>query len=80
MLRYMFFGLIKSYFSFQTFVIASPYTFQTTDTNAAAPAQNFKLFGDSFGDCATDAFQITSPGQGQATPIICGTNTGYHSK
>merc|ERR1712223_390311 len=33
--------------------------------------------GTALGDCTTDQFSITSPGN-QGTPIICGTNGGYH--
>ena len=31
------------------------------------------------GDCSTDQFSITSPGA-WGSPVICGTNTGQHSK
>jgi len=30
-------------------------------------------------NCQTDAFSVTGSG-GTAPPVICGTNTGYHSK
>jgi hypothetical protein len=33
--------------------------------------------GASLGDCMTDQFSITSPGSA-GTPVICGTNGGYH--
>ena len=33
----------------------------------------------ALGDCATDTFSISST-IGTGSPIICGTNTGYHSK
>ena len=33
----------------------------------------------NYGQCITDSFSIGSPGLG-GSPIICGTNTGYHSK
>jgi hypothetical protein len=35
--------------------------------------------GDGIGDCMTDQFSISSPGN-VGTPVICGTNTGQHSK
>ena len=31
------------------------------------------------GQCQTDIFSVTSPGN-NAPPVICGTNTGEHSK
>ena len=31
------------------------------------------------GQCQTDIFSVTSPGN-NAPPAICGTNTGEHSK
>ena len=34
--------------------------------------------GGSIGDCVSDQFSIDSPNQG--SPVICGTNTGQHSK
>ena len=33
---------------------------------------------NSIGHCVDDAFGISSPGT-FGSPIICGTNTGYHS-
>ena len=33
----------------------------------------------SIGSCTTDTFAVTAP-LNQGSPIICGTNTGYHSK
>ena len=41
--------------------------------------ETFKiLFTDgSVGDCATDQFSISSPGA-IGSPVICGTNTGFH--
>ena len=34
--------------------------------------------GGSIGDCISDQFSIDGPNQG--SPVICGTNTGQHSK
>ena len=49
---------------------------QVTDTGTAT--QNLRQ-GGATGDCATDQFSITAPGA-IGSPVICGTNTGYHSK
>ena len=41
-----------------------------------------KIGGKSFYDrsqCQTDLFTVTSPGN-NAPPVICGTNSGEHSK
>ncbi len=37
------------------------------------------LLGGYIGDCVVDQFAITSTA-GAGSPVICGTNTGYHSK
>ena len=34
--------------------------------------------GGAIGDCISDQFSIDGPNQG--SPVICGTNTGQHSK
>ncbi len=34
--------------------------------------------GGAVGDCATDTFSVTSPGN-RGSPVICGFNTGQHS-
>ena len=51
--------------------MADPYlgTAQSTGTTAQ---------GGSIGDCISDQFSIDGPNQG--SPVICGTNTGQHSK
>ena len=59
----------------QTFNIAAPVTGTTTPTADTTVSTN----GDALGDCLTDAFSITAPGN-VGTPIICGFNTGQHSK
>ena len=38
-------------------------------------AENIQVVGV----CQTDTFGITAPGA-QGSPLICGTNTGYHSE
>jgi len=35
--------------------------------------------GGAVGDCVTDEFSISAPGS-NGTPVICGFNTGQHSK
>ena len=37
------------------------------------------FLANSIGHCTSDAFVITSPGK-FGSPVICGTNTGYHSR
>ena len=37
------------------------------------------FIGGALGDCTTDSFAVTAPG-GVGSPVICGVNTGYHSK
>ena len=59
-------------FDFTTMVLAGPFL-GTSGSGAAATAPQ----GGNIGDCVTDQFSITgTPG----TPVICGTNTGQHSK
>ena len=48
-----------------------------TGTVANDPAKN--NIGGAIGDCNTDQFQISASG-GSGSPVICGINTGYHSK
>ena len=60
---------------FQTFEIAGPATCTTTDVATGAT----RRIGGRIGDCLTDTFSITSPGN-PGTPVICGFNTGQHSK
>lgn len=50
---------------FTSFSIAGPSTATTT------------LAGAANGDCTTDSFTVTSPGN-QMPPVICGQNTGQH--
>ncbi len=39
----------------------------------------FSFTGGAIGDCASDTFTLTAPNN-KASPVICGTNTGQHSK
>ncbi len=57
----------------QTFNIGGPVA--GTVVTAAANVLN----GGAIGDCTTDTFSVTSPGN-RGSPIICGFNTGQHSK
>jgi len=59
----------------QTFDIAGPVEGTTLANAAAATVSN----GGSVGDCVTDQFSASSPGN-MGSPIICGLNTGQHSK
>ena len=34
--------------------------------------------GSSLGDCVDDTFSVSGTGKG--SPVICGVNTGHHSK
>merc|ERR1712109_291931 len=61
-------------FDFTTFVLASATAGTTVSaTNTAAGSQ----IGNALGDCLTDQFSITSQGT-FGTPVICGSNGGYH--
>ena len=67
-------------FDFQMFDIAAPVegtAVTTADGNGAFIADQTN--GDAIGDCVTDSFSITSPGN-VGTPVICGFNSGQHSK
>jgi hypothetical protein len=65
---------------FSTFVIAGPSTL-TTSTNLQAGGSIAKLGAavNMATECLTDTFSLTGPG-GSVPPVICGTNTGEHSK
>ena len=39
--------------------------------------ENCFCLGNAYGMCLKDAFSISSPGA-MSSPVICGTNTGYH--
>ena len=68
---------------FRSFVIAGPSTVTTTVTKiingqinsgvATGPAVSLQT------QCLTDTFSVTGP-SGSVPPVICGTNTGEHSK
>merc|ERR1712156_721484 len=61
-------------FDFTTFVLAGATAGTTVSAaNTAAGSQ----IGNAIGDCLTDSFSITSQGT-FGTPVICGSNGGYH--
>ena len=60
---------------FSTFVITGPETTTTTVVNNKCGGKS--LF--ELGQCQTDIFSVTAPGN-NAPPVICGTNSGEHSK
>jgi len=60
--------------TFQTFDITGPFQ-GTVVPEGTAASENI---GSAIGDCLTDQFSVTSPGN-RGSPIICGFNTGQHS-
>ena len=69
-------------FYFQNFVIAPPVSLLDQSGNAAntvtGNAANLIGTGSSMGDCLIDTFSVS--GSGTSSPVICGTNSGQHSK
>ncbi len=66
---------------FDTFVITGPSTITTTEVSGLfgmGLIGGTKNYAKST-QCLTDTFSVTNPG-GIAPPVICGTNTGEHSK
>merc|ERR1712241_1639167 len=61
-------------FDFTTFVLATAVL--GTTSSGAVPAAG-SLNGAAVGDCTTDSMYIGGA-MGGGTPVICGTNTGYH--
>jgi len=61
-------------YDFTTFVLAN--AVQGTTSVGAIPAAG-SLTSGALGDCTTDTFSINGA-IGVASPIICGTNSGYH--
>ena len=60
--------------NFQTFDINTPVTGTATDSGT-----NPTTTGGSIGDCTKDSFTVGTPGN-RGSPVICGFNTGQHSK
>ena len=61
---------------FQNFVINQPKTTATSVSHVAHVAA--KILYDKL-QCQTDIFSVTAPGN-NAPPVICGSNSGEHSK
>lgn len=61
---------------FQNFVINQPKTTATSVAHVSHVAAK-KLYDKL--QCQTDIFSVTAPGN-NAPPVICGTNSGEHSK
>ena len=50
-------------------------------SNLFETISNFSATGGSVGDCSRDSFSVSSGGASfRGSPVICGTNTGQHSK
>merc|ERR1712018_47318 len=58
-------------FDFESFVLAGPVAGTVVD------GATISTLSEAIGDSTTDQFSITG-GTGGGTPVICGTNTGYH--
>jgi hypothetical protein len=69
---------------FNTFVITGPNTltasifYNLLGSVAAASALAIGQTASLATNCQTDTFTVTGSG-GYSPPVICGTNTGYHS-
>jgi len=59
-------------YDFETFVLATPTLGLTVEGGDTISTKN-----EGIGDCSTDRFSIRGS-IGRGTPVICGTNTGYH--
>ena len=65
---------------FNNFVIAGPSTLTTsTNLEAGGSIAPGGVPVNMATECLTDTFSLTGP-PGSAPPVICGTNTGEHSK
>ena len=65
-----------------TFVITGPNTLTAAIFYNALGSVSLKAFGQAASlatNCQTDTFTVTGSG-GTTPPVICGTNTGYHSE
>ena len=61
---------------FQRFVIGGPFSLDATQSTGTAT--NTGNIQNAVGQCVDDTFVLTSTGRG--SPVICGVNTGQHSK
>ena len=59
----------------QTFTLMGP----AVGTTVSGTVDGSRTQGGAIGDCLTDSFSVTNPG-GSGSPIICGENSGKHSK
>ena len=59
---------------FQSFIINQP---EGVNTVSVAKVGGKEMYDNT--QCQTDIFSVTAPGN-NAPPVICGTNTGEHSK
>ena len=66
---------------FSTFVISGPNTLTVTSLYevGGSVATGAGALINTATQCQTDTFSLTGPG-GSVPPVICGTNTGEHSK
>lgn len=77
------------YLCFKTFIISDPVNGLIGSTDVTSKiwltykkkllSSVSTFLGGALGDCTNDQFSITSPGN-MGSPIICGFNTGQHSK
>ena len=78
--RSFIFFIFKLRLDFNSFVIAGPTTVTTT---SVIIGNGLIAFGakpvSTATQCLTDTFSITGP-SGSVPPVICGTNSGEHSK
>merc|ERR1719336_758133 len=60
-------------FDFESFTLAGAVAGTTVEG-----AVTISTLNEAIGDCTTDSFSITGGSGGGGTPVICGSNTGYH--
>jgi hypothetical protein len=60
-------------------VISGPSTFTSSQLGTLNGNPGGTVFQSFATQCLTDSFSATGNG-GSSPPVICGTNTGYHSK
>ena len=66
-------------YQFQRFVIGDPVMLaQTPVDQGTGLATGTTTLGSSLGDCVDDTFSVSSSTRG--SPVICGVNSGHHSK
>ena len=70
--------ILNTVYNFFVFLLCKTFSIGGPVGGTTAAAAN-TLNGGAIGDCTTDTFSVTSPGN-RGSPIICGFNTGQHSK